>query len=113
MHAKIYNDGKGNFFITEPFTHEERKQLETFVFTECDEVWRKAHEEKWRVGAMGTWGYTGGVMQFNPAITFTPENLTQNGFNVCALPLEEIPLHINDDDPYVRAVVKWRLSIGK
>jgi hypothetical protein len=74
--VRIYNDGKGNFFITEPFTLDERKKLKDFVLVECDEVYRKSNEKKGLVGLTGTWGYVGDVMQFNPAHVFTPKNLT-------------------------------------
>lgn len=32
---------------------------------------------------------------------------------ICVIPLSEIPCHINDKDPCLQTIAKWRLQIGK
>jgi hypothetical protein len=90
---KAYTDG-WTTFITHPYTIEERSRLKGFIEAEVKQY-------SYRDGA------------FNENYWITTENVTEPAFIMCMTPLSEIPLHINDKDPYVLGVVKWRLSIGK
>jgi len=33
--------------------------------------------------------------------------------NFLALPLDQVPLHINDSDPYLPILARWRLKIAR
>lgn len=88
--------------LTEPYTLEERKML-------CEIITREINKEYMD----GTWGYMGDVMQFEDDYAFTPSNLTPPAFVTCMIPLEDMPLHINSEDTFVRGVSLWRLQIGK
>jgi hypothetical protein len=39
--------------------------------------------------------------------------LTPDALYLASAPMEQLPLHINSTSLYDRAVVKWRLKIGK
>lgn len=47
-----------------------------------------------------------------------PENLLEFLYyeklaDLFKMPLEEVPLHINDDQGHVRVVMKWRMEIAR
>jgi hypothetical protein len=40
-------------------------------------------------------------------------NLPGLVWNILVLPIEEVPLHINDESPYARGTAIWRLKLGR
>jgi hypothetical protein len=43
----------------------------------------------------------------------TLNHLTKNAQHILTLPLDDMPLHINDFEYEVQGVAMWRLQIGK
>lgn len=117
-----YTDG-WKTFITHPYTIEERSLLPGFIQAEITrnrvEIANRNKSSNRSFhgvvfhGCEGEPGYTEDLLKFNENFVITTENVTLAAFKICALPLTDIPLHVNDEDPIIRGVVKWRLSIAK
>lgn len=91
---------------SERYTLQERQSLRDMINERAD----IAHGT---LGGPRDWGWTDNIMNFTEDLALTPSVLSKEGYKMLLLPLEEMPLHINEVSAISSSIAIWRLELGK
>jgi len=92
--------------VTYRYTLQERQALVDTIYELSDTKYNT-------LGKTRDWGWVDDLMDFTEDLALTPEVLSKEGYKLLLLPLEEMPLYLNETSDITRGVAIWRLEIGK
>jgi hypothetical protein len=92
--------------VSERYTLQERQSLKDIINERAD----IGHGT---LGKTRDWGWIDNIMNFTEELVLTPSVLSKKGYNLLLLPLEEMPLHINEVSNISSSIAIWRLELEK